>query len=82
MRALETGRYVLRATNTGITAVIDAKGEVLARSPQFKIHTLVADIWIYDGWTLYARMGNTPVIVAFFLMLGLAAWLGRRSSAR
>jgi len=82
MRALETGRYVLRATNTGITAVIDAKGEVLARSPQFKIHTLVADIRIYDGWTLYARMGNTPVIVAFFLMLGLAAWLGRHSSAR
>ena len=35
MRALETGRYMLRATNTGVTAVIDQRGRVLAAAPQF-----------------------------------------------
>ena len=35
MRAQETGRYMLRATNTGVTAIIDQRGRVLAAAPQF-----------------------------------------------
>ena len=35
MRAMETGRYLLRATNTGVTAIIDEKGRIISRIPQF-----------------------------------------------
>ena len=40
MRALETGRYLLRATNTGISALIGPGGDILARSPAFEQHVL------------------------------------------
>src|SRR5262249_39661800 len=43
MRALETGRWMVRSTNTGVTAAIDESGRVASRLPQFTAGTLVAD---------------------------------------
>ncbi|HZB99821.1 MAG TPA: apolipoprotein N-acyltransferase, partial [Gammaproteobacteria bacterium] len=77
MRALETGRYLLRATNTGISAVIDRRGTTIARSPQFEAHALIAQATPYQGATPYVRFGNAPVIVALIFMLGLGATLER-----
>ncbi len=79
MRSLETGRPMLRATNTGATAVIDSKGEVIARLPPFAQGTLAATVQGYTGLTPYSRYGNLPVIGIAFLLLG-AAWLGARGS--
>ncbi len=63
MRALELGRPFLRATNTGITAVINAKGEVIKQLPQFKEGVLTTEVSLVKGMTPFARYGHTPIIV-------------------
>jgi apolipoprotein N-acyltransferase len=62
MRALESGRYLLRATNTGISAVIDQKGRVVSQAPQFEINILHAQAQPYIGTTPYARLGNGLIV--------------------
>lgn len=79
MRSLETGRPMLRATNTGATAVINPKGEVIAALPPFKQGALAATAQGYTGLTPYSRYGNLPVVGIAFLLLG-AAWMSGRSS--
>jgi apolipoprotein N-acyltransferase len=63
MRARETGRYLLRATNSGISAIIDPEGRVRARAPQFKPHVLTGTITLFTGQTPYSRWGNWPLIL-------------------
>ncbi|MCB1760085.1 MAG: apolipoprotein N-acyltransferase [Gammaproteobacteria bacterium] len=62
MRALESGRYLLRSTNTGISAIIAPNGSIAARSPAFERHLLRGEITPLQGVTPYARWGNVPVI--------------------
>jgi len=69
MRALETGRYMLRATNTGVSAIINEKGIITASSPQFSPHVTSDKVKPFEGLTPYARFGNWPVIIAAFLVL-------------
>ncbi|MBE9561557.1 MAG: apolipoprotein N-acyltransferase [Proteobacteria bacterium] len=71
MRSLETGRYLLRATNTGISAVIDNKGKVIAQSPQFQITALRAEVQPYQGITPYVRFGDKLIVIISLLILGL-----------
>ncbi len=68
-RARESGRYMLRATNTGITAVIDPFGRVIGRIPQFEPGAVDAVIEPRQGMTPYLRWGNWPVIAALLLLL-------------
>lgn len=65
MRALETGRMMLRATNTGVTAIIDAKGRMLASLPLFTRGSLSGEIQGYAGSTPYGRWGNAPVLIVW-----------------
>ncbi len=78
LRSLETGRPMLRATNTGATAVIDARGQVTALLPPFTQGTLAAQVQGMQGLTPYIRFGNAlPVGLALVMLL--AVWLnGRR----
>ncbi len=78
LRAMETGRPMLRATNTGATAVVDASGQVSAQLPPFTEGTLAARVQGMQGLTPFVRFGNVPVVaLAFALLLGV--WLkGRR----
>ncbi len=79
MRALETGRPLLRATNTGISAVIDAGGRVQAIAPQFEIYALSASVQPMRGATPYVLVGNTPLVIALLLMLSAGAVNSRRA---
>ena len=77
MRAIETGRFLLRATNTGITAIVDPMGEVVARSLQFERNTLTAMVQPRTGSTPYVRWGDTPPIVLAFALLTMCIAAGR-----
>lgn len=61
-RAKEAGRYVIRATNTGITAFINEKGEVVTQAPQFKRTTLTAEAKAFTGITPYVQWGYWPTL--------------------
>jgi apolipoprotein N-acyltransferase len=78
MRALETRRPMLRATNTGMTAVIAPDGTVQARLATFSNDTLSANVQGTQGLTPYVRWGNLPVLLACMLVIALAAWPRRR----
>jgi apolipoprotein N-acyltransferase len=73
MRALETGRTMLRATNTGVTAIIDPKGRVVSSLPEFTAATLQGEAQGYTGMTPYARWGNAPVVVLLISLLAVVA---------
>lgn len=79
MRALEAGRFEVRAANDGITAVIDAHGRIVAHAVQFQEEVLRAKVQPMTGLTPYARFGNYPVLLATLLLLAFALWR-RRSS--
>lgn len=70
MRALETGRPMIRGTGNGVTALIDARGTITARLPQFERANLVGDIQPTQGLTPFARFGIWPVLVIAVGVLG------------
>ncbi len=76
-RALETGRYLLRATNTGISAVIGPQGRLLARSEQFRPQAITAQVLPLQGETPFVRHGSAPVLVGLLLLVLLLAWWWR-----
>lgn len=78
MRALETGRPMLRATNTGMTAIVDADGTVRAALPPFTTGVLNGEIRAHTGLTPYARFGDEPAIGLILLALLLALRPRRR----
>jgi apolipoprotein N-acyltransferase len=78
MRALEAGRYLVRAANDGITAVIGPHGEVAARLPQFQQAVLRAQVQPMTGLTPYARVGNYPVVLGAAMLLAVAVWRRRQ----
>lgn len=78
MRAIESGRYLLRSTNTGITAIIDEKGKLVAQIPQFTPATLTGNAVLFEGMTPYARTGNYLVIIIVTLIL-IVAFVSHRS---
>jgi len=81
LRTLETGRPMLRAANTGPSVLIDHRGRVTARSPQFEAHVVTGRVQPMAGATPYARLGNAPVTVLVALLLvvaaGVALWRHR-----
>ncbi len=82
MRALEAGRFLVRAANDGITAAIDPEGKIIARLPQFQEGVLRATVQPMSGLTPYARLGNYPVVIGALAVLLIAAWRRRRGYAR
>ena len=83
-RAVETGRYLLRATNTGISAIITPKGEIVDKSVQFQDDVIRAAIYPYSGKTLYVRWGNWGIILTIItcMILVLAyQWLLKRNNS-
>jgi apolipoprotein N-acyltransferase len=77
MRARETGRMMLRATNTGVTSVIGIDGQAQAQLPQHEEGALTAEVQGYAGSTPYVRWGNVAVLILLALMLGAAARYSR-----
>lgn len=76
-RAMETGRYLLRATNNGISAIINEKGKVIATGPQYEEVVVEEFAQPMQGSTPYIRWGNWFLIPLLTVALFVVGWLGR-----
>lgn len=79
-RAMETARMMLRATNTGATAIIGPDGAIVAEAPHFTTTALTGRAQGYAGTTPYVRWGNWPAVSAVLLALGFL-WLREKRNA-
>jgi apolipoprotein N-acyltransferase len=79
MRALETGRWVLRSTNTGISALVNHHGDIVQRIPVGERTGFSAVAERRTGETLYMKTGLTPLLILAFGLTGLATLIrGKR----
>lgn len=69
MRAKENGRWFIRATNTGVTAFINEKGQIVKRAPMDQSMVLRGDLPAMQGETLYTRLSDWPVLIFSLLLL-------------
>ncbi len=77
MRSLESGRYLLRAANDGISAIVGPHGEVLATAPEFVPAVLSGTVAPMAGLSPYARAGNWPVLALAWILVAGAGWRRR-----
>ena len=69
MRAIETGRYLLRATNTGISAIIDEKGKIAGKTRQFEPDAVATSVPLFTGSTPYVTSGDKPIVLLSLVLL-------------
>ena len=79
MRAIEQGRYLVRAANTGISGVVDPYGRVIARSALFETAVITEEVRLLTGLTFYGRMGDLLAYLCLALTVTavFAAWRTR-----
>ena len=80
VRAAETGRWLVRATNTGLSAIVSSRGEVRASLPQFEVAAGKFEVVPMQGETPYVRLGDAPIVVALALWLAAGFVRVRRTS--
>lgn len=80
MRALETGRWWLRANNTGITAILDEKGQVRDLLPPFEQASLNGKAQGMEGLTPYAYWGNAAILTILAISFALALSARRKAA--
>ena len=68
MRAIESGRWMIRGTNNGVTALIDHQGRISTQIPQFEQRALQGQVQPREGLTPWLRWGNWPLV----MLMGLA----------
>lgn len=81
MQSLQEQKPDIRATNTGITALISPRGQVRAQLPQFVVGTLNEAIQPMAGETPYGRWGSLPYLLLSLILLLMAVLLSRRRSS-
>jgi apolipoprotein N-acyltransferase len=74
MRAIEQGRYLARAANTGISGIVDPYGRVVTRSALFETTVVMGEVRLLRGLTVYARIGDlAPQAAVLITLLAIAA---------
>jgi len=75
MRALELGRFLIRSTNNGISAIVDHQGKVVAQVPQFIATTLIANVYATEGYTPLYFLSHYFMLILSSLLLVAALLL-------
>ena len=78
MRAIEQGRYLARAANTGISGVVDPYGRVVRQSAIFEQVGLVEEVRVLTSRTIYSAIGDVVVYISMALTAAALMMLGRR----
>jgi apolipoprotein N-acyltransferase len=81
MRAREMGRWVLRATNNGLTGIIDSRGGIVATIPRFEEGVLRGTWERRQGTTPFQVLGNLPVLILLLLIFSTVIWIRHRQGA-
>lgn len=79
-RAIENQRDMVRSTQNGISALIDAHGRILERSDQFVVATVGGELTPRQGTTPYQRWGEWLVVMLSALVLAAGCWVSRRTN--
>jgi apolipoprotein N-acyltransferase len=79
LRAIEHRRYLVRATNTGISAIVDPTGRLVARTGLFEVASLVYPVAMLDQSTIYEALGDWPGYLAVIVLI--LAWVRRERRA-
>jgi len=82
MRALENERWLLRSTNTGISAILDHRGQIVGRVPLFERGAFSAEIQPRRGATPFVHLGNRLTVGLAVLMLALSIPSARQQRLR
>lgn len=84
MRSLETGRYFVRATNTGVTAIINQKGKIISQIPQFERTVLRGQVQSMSGVTPFVRFGSYPILIlsVLIILFSFMAKYGKTKTSR
>jgi len=69
MRAMESGRALIRASNNGLSALISAKGKLLTVAPQFQPDTVRGSVVPMSGVTPFVRLGNLPILLLSVMVI-------------
>ncbi|MNN07819.1 Apolipoprotein N-acyltransferase [compost metagenome] len=77
MRALEAGRWMIRSTNNGVTALIDPFGRITTQIPQFQQAVLYGEVVPMQQLTPYLQWRSWPLAIVCVLLLGWALLAGR-----
>ncbi len=76
-RAIEHRRFLVRSTNTGISAIVDPVGRILQPTPVYARANIVGDVAVMSGTTIYTRLGNWPAPL-FVLIIAILVVIQRR----
>lgn len=82
MRSLELGKPLLRATNSGLTGVVDHTGKIIAKIPQFETGVLRTKVIPTDGMTPFSSLGSWPLYLYILWSITLSWILSRRQAGR
>ena len=78
MRAVENGKYLVRAANTGISGVVDPYGRTLLATPLFEEAAVTADVRLIESRTIYSYAGDFVAWLGLLVCAWLAWPLGRK----
>lgn len=81
MRAIEAGRYMVRATNSGVSGIIGPDGKVVAAAPLFQTVAVEGDVTPMRGATPYVLFGDAPIIAALAISVVIKLWRERRRTS-
>ena len=78
MRSIETGRYMIRSTNTGPSGIIDEKGKIIATAPIYTTAVITHKVQLFTGTTPYVRWGNGLVVSLLCVILLFGFYMARK----